>query len=194
MQTPIIRYCPSCGEKLDKIKIIDIHAEGFKCANGHFLNLLKDEVYTWQTMGSYLELKSGKEAPEEVLKEWLSNPLLRDHLNDNLAGIIRFILDKRVEKQKAKEPNRHAYCPTCGEKLKDVATDDLYVAILKCKNDHTFVSRGGLRGAGSELKGGILEFDYDEKYFQMSFKSWMEDKHFAEYFPHELRYTLRSFI
>ena len=103
-------------------------------------------------------------------------------------------MEKRNGKQISEEPDRYDYCPACGEKLHDVPIDDLYVAILKCKNDHTFLSRGAMRSISSESKTGIFSFDYDEKYFQMSFKSWMEDKRFAEYFPHELRYALQSIV
>ncbi|MEN6319298.1 MAG: hypothetical protein ABFD82_11155 [Syntrophaceae bacterium] len=192
MKYSSIRYCPSCGKKLEKVDIIDANADGYKCENGHCLHSLKQEVYTAQTMGSYLALKSGKESPEDIFREWLSNPGLRSHLNDNLANVLRFILETRNGKQNAAEPYSYDYCTTCGEKLQDVPSDDLYVAILKCANDHTFLSRGGLRSVGGDRKTGIFSFDYDEKYFQMSYKSWLENKHFQQYVPHELKNALRS--
>jgi hypothetical protein len=130
MKSSAIRYCPSCGKHLEKIELADTHADGFKCENGHSLHSMKEEVYTGQTMGSYLDLNSGKQTPDEIIKEWLSNPRLRDHLNDNLAGIMRFILDKINGKQSEEEPERYDYCPICAEKLQDVPNDDGYVKIV----------------------------------------------------------------
>ena len=187
----IITFCPSCGKKVDEIEILDVHADGFQCENDHYLHILKSEVYTSQTMGSYLTLTSGKEAPEDILKEWLCNPYLRDHLNDDLAGIIRFILDKHDGKKTVKEPLEYTYCPSCGEVLQDVSPEGEYhEAVLKCGNNHTFLRRGGMRAVGSRTHFG---FDENEQYFVMAYKSWMENKHLYDYFPHEVRQALRSF-
>jgi predicted RNA-binding Zn-ribbon protein involved in translation (DUF1610 family) len=189
MESSKLKYCPSCGKQLEKVEIVDVHAKGYKCENGHYLHSLQD-VYTGQTMGSYLDLKSDKDAPADILKEWLSNFRLRDHLNDNLANIIRVILDTKDGKQSATEQYRYDYCPTCGDKFQNVPTDDLYVAILKCGHEHTFLSRGGLRSASDPMTA--ISFDYDKKYFEMSYESWMEDKNYQEYFPHELKRALQT--
>jgi len=192
MQSTAIGYCPSCGKRLQKIDIIDTNADGYKCENGHFLHSLKQEVYTGQTIGSYLELKSNKESPEDIFREWLSNPRLRNHLNDSLANVLRFIMEAKNGKQIGEGHYHYNFCPTCGEKLQNVPTDDLYVAVLKCANDHTFLSRNGMRSVGISLSTDVFNFDFDEKVFQMNYKSWLEDEHFQQYIPHELKNALRS--
>ncbi|QWV93567.1 hypothetical protein KP004_20810 [Geomonas oryzisoli] len=191
MNSASITFCPSCGESVERAEIFDAHAEGFRCQNGHYLHNLRSGVYTSETMGSYLNLTSGKESPKDILKEWLTNARLRDHLNDNLAGILRFLLDHENGKAETKEPLKYTYCPSCGEKLGDVTPEEeLYETVLKCKNSHTFLSRGGMHAPGSEER---FSFDYDERYFRMSYLSWMENKHLANYFPHELRKALNSY-
>lgn len=183
-----IEFCPACGKTVEETEIMDIHAAGFRCHDGHYLRFLKTGVYTSETTGRYLRLTSGKELPEDILKEWLLNPCLRDHLNDNLAGIVRHVLEQQNGKVISKESLKYTYCPSCGEVLQDVTPkEEMYLAVLKCKGNHEFLCRGGMSVSGSRTS---LSFDYDENYFRRSFKAWMEDKHFREYFPHELRRAL----
>ena len=189
MESSTLKHCPSCGKRLEQIEMVDVHAKGYKCENGHYLHSFQD-VYSAQTMGSYLDLRSGKDIPIDILREWLSNSHLRDHLNDNLANIVRVILDRKSGKQTAKEQYRYDHCPACGDKFQNVPTDDLYVGILKCGHDHTFLSRGGLRSATDPMTA--ISFDYDEKYFEMCYKSWIQDNKYQEYFPHELKRALQA--
>jgi predicted RNA-binding Zn-ribbon protein involved in translation (DUF1610 family) len=172
-----IEFCPACGKTVEETEIMDIHAAGFRCHDGHYLHFLKTGVYTSETMGRYLSLTSGKELPEDILKEWLLNPSLRDHLNDNLAGIVRHVLEQQNGKVISTETLKYTYCPSCGEVLQDVTPkEELYLAVLKCKGNHEFSCRGGMSVAGSRTN---LSFDYDENYFRRSFKAWMEDRDFT---------------
>ena len=163
MGTSTLSYCPSCGKKLELIDITDVNATGYKCQSGHYLHLTKHEVLTGDTMGSYLELKSGKESLDDIFREWLSNPKLRNHLNDSLANVLRFIVEKKSGKQIISGHYKYDFCPTCGNSLRDMASDDLYVAFLKCKNDHSFLTRNGMRRVGTGLSSEVLQFDFDRK-------------------------------
>lgn len=181
-----LSYCPSCGYKLTRRDIADVNAIGYKCENGHCLHLLSHSVLTAETMGRYLSVRSGKTSTEDTIREWLSNPNLRNHLNDSLANVLRYILENKDIKETRHEQYSYDFCPLCSNALKDQAVDDLYIAFLRCPNNHAFISRQGLRFYDTSPTSETIEFDLTSQNFSPNFVSWTSNPHFQQYVPLEI--------
>lgn len=187
-------YCLSCGKKLTSHDIADVNAAGYKCDSGHYLNVLKDNVRTAETGGKYLKLISGKQLREEIIREWLSNSHLRNHLNDSLANVLRYIIEKKGDKKTSIGQRKYDFCPLCGSGLKDEAVDDLYIAFLKCPNGHSFISRHGLRFFDTKPSSETIDFDFTAEEFKRNISAWTKNANFQQYVPDELKTLLHEFM
>jgi hypothetical protein len=79
---------------------------------------------------------------ETVAEYWLSDEHARGHLNDQLAELLRVLLERRLDRPHA----QFSFCPTCGGALKDCQQDDVWVKGLACSTGHTWAERGGHLG------------------------------------------------
>jgi hypothetical protein len=108
--------------------------------------------------------------PGQVIEFWLSNPVARKALNDQLAELLRTIADNRV----AKEPLPVSYCPMCGCGLAEYNQSDIWVRGLRCSQGHEWATRGGRLGC---VLGGVrfgLHAELYEAVFRQLVSAWLK--------------------
>ncbi|MGH9624618.1 MAG: hypothetical protein ACRD4G_09815 [Bryobacteraceae bacterium] len=78
----------------------------------------------------------------EVASFWLTDPIARAALNEQLAELLRAYVEGRL-------PSRDIafrQCPFCGEQLREYEQPDIWVQGLRCRNAHSWASRGNWLG------------------------------------------------
>ncbi len=183
-----MKYCPSCGKLLSLFETFDSNAADYVCVNKHRLYILKKGILTIETMGEYLNLKSGMNSTEDTLKEWLQNPALRDHLNDSLASLILHVLENH-ENEDANVAGYYEYncCPICASPLKKTESDDIYISSCECDNNHEFSKRNGIWKKGTRPETEPLQFRIPKERFSSLLDSWRTNEHLKDFVPYELR-------
>jgi hypothetical protein len=78
-------------------------------------------------------------ADTEVASFWLHDPAAREVLNEQLAELLRVIVEGRDVSAEAE----FAYCLVCGSPFTKYDQDDIWVQGLRCDQEHLWVVRGG---------------------------------------------------
>jgi hypothetical protein len=79
---------------------------------------------------------------DQVAAFWLSDPSARNILNEQLAELLRVILECRS----ASGSLPFSYCPICGAALSEYKQPDIWVRGLRCSQGHTWAERGNRLG------------------------------------------------
>ncbi len=74
-----------------------------------------------------------------IAEFWLSDPHARSMLNQQLAQLLRWIL----ERPGLIDEPQFLFCPICRHSLVEYDPDDIWVKGLRCKKDHLWALRGG---------------------------------------------------
>jgi hypothetical protein len=85
-------------------------------------------------------------ADEEVARFWLSVSQARALLNNQLAALLRTILDGRT----ATGQLPWNFCPLCALALSRYEQPDCWVEGLRCQNGHEWTQRGGQLWGGTD--------------------------------------------
>jgi hypothetical protein len=80
--------------------------------------------------------------PEQVAAFWLSDSVARSILNEQLAELLRVILEARSRSNSL----HFSYCPICGGGLSEYVQPDIWVRGLRCSQGHSWAERGGRLG------------------------------------------------
>ena len=134
-------HCPSCGRKLDRGHCADPWVICLVCQNGHrFFILPKAPNAADSAKAASLRLPEISDmSPQAIASFWLSEPTARSVLNEQLAELLRSILEARS----ACDEPVFAFCPICGANLADFDQPDIWVRGLRCTTGHNWFERGG---------------------------------------------------
>jgi hypothetical protein len=132
--------CPTCGDALAASPCADHLALCLSCSAGHRFFVIPESppaVETPTAASMQLPRLSGK-SPEVVAAFWLSDDEARSLLNEQLAELLRAIIENR------RVPNEPSFsrCPLCGDALCEYEQPDIWVQGLRCSNSHSWASRG----------------------------------------------------
>jgi alkanesulfonate monooxygenase SsuD/methylene tetrahydromethanopterin reductase-like flavin-dependent oxidoreductase (luciferase family) len=112
--------------------------------------------------------KSPSEA--EAAHYWLTNSQARDHLNPQLAQLLRQFVEHRALSY---EPEFN-WCPACGRPLLPFEQPDVWVQGLACENGHEFAARGGhINGSLGGERISLLS-EYSAKALQSVVGGWLK--------------------
>jgi hypothetical protein len=182
------QFCPACRSQLSIRNTFDIYIIGWQCQNHHHFHSEKRKVFTAQTGGKYNQLRSKKSECKEILMDWLSDPNLREHLNNDLAENVRLYLEKKEGVKFVDHTNYYPYCPICGEALSSKKEYEEH-HVQACKNGHKFNYRSGLTTIGDRFN---IMVDKDSLIYARDFKSWFSKDTFLEYVPNQFIETLQN--
>jgi hypothetical protein len=77
--------------------------------------------------------------PADIAAFWLKEPAARCLLNEQLAALLRFILEPGA----GDSGLSFRYCPFCGGALARYEQPDVWVTGLRCADGHEWAERGG---------------------------------------------------
>jgi len=165
-------HCPTCAGQLAVTPSADPLAVCLACAADHRFFVMP--VYDTQTRHDavterFAELE-GKPT-ETVATFWLSDTRARPALNEQLAELLRTVIEGR----RLKERPTFSHCPICGERLTHYEQPDIWVAGLQCQNTHQWVLRGGrLFGRVGDARLTLHAELSDEMASQL-IRAWLND-------------------
>jgi len=196
-------FCPTCREPLEFKKLLDILTQGFECKNKHpfFVNLFSPDSFE---SAKAIDLEALKvRTDEDIMKAWLTDPALRKHLNTQLAETLRRIYEIQFEakhifyekKDLACVSTHFHFCPLCKNTLVSYDQPDIGSLGLKCKNNHEFRYRSGLR-FGWEIHGIRLKKELDNHTIQTRIKGWLDPKNKAlrSQLPNQIEHIFKKYV
>jgi hypothetical protein len=154
-------HCPACGQPLHAAPCADPRTTCLFCPRDHRYFVLPEERPLAQESATASAAKfpvlAGK-PPAEVASFWLSDPHARSILNEQLAELLRTILDGRT----AAAEHDPCYCPRCARPLSDHEPPDAWIWAFRCSRGHRWHYRSralwavpGRRPAGSDAPAEI---------------------------------------
>jgi hypothetical protein len=142
-------YCPTCAGALVCDKTADPFATCLCCPASHRFFVMPKSSNCIETAkaGSahFPELEHG--SINQIAAFWLTEPTARIILTEQLAKLLRVILEDRFASDKA-FPFTH--CLVCGKRLYNLEVPDDWMMGLRCPDGHTWWSRG-------DTIGGIVD-------------------------------------
>ena len=152
--------CPECGGTLAPGNSADPWALCLRCESGHRYFLMPESPgygeATEAVSARFPEL-DGKN-PADIAAFWLKEPSARRLLNEQLAVLLRFILESGTG-----DPGlSFRYCPFCGGALEGYEQPDVWVNGLRCENGHEWAERGGRLSCVLRGFGYVFHADLDE--------------------------------
>src|SRR5262245_35090349 len=137
-------YCPSCSGELSRAKTVDPWAICLACPSGHRFFVMPEGPLAVETADAasahFPELDA--QEPAQVAAFWLSNTRARSILNEQLAELLRTILEDRSPSDSL----RFSFCPICCAELAEYEQPDIWVRGLRCIHSHAWAERGGQLG------------------------------------------------
>jgi len=134
-------HCPSCGGGLTRSVTADPWAICLSCPADHRFFVMPAAPLALETAraaSAHFPELEGRQ-PAEIASFWLSDPFCRSILNEQLAELLRAILEARPRS----DSPRFLRCPLCGTELSEYDQPDVWVRGLRCARDHTWAERGG---------------------------------------------------
>jgi hypothetical protein len=142
-------YCPFCGGHLVAIKSADPWAVCLACESNHRIFIMPAQPLAVHTAkaasANFPQIRNF--SPEGIASFWLSDPHARSLLNEQLAILLRAMLDRRSVPSEL----RFSFCPICAKALAEYDQPDVWVQGLCCKSGHTWAHRGGCLSANKNL-------------------------------------------
>jgi len=193
----IIRYCPICREHLEVVKNIDIMCLQFRCTDGHSFYSPISSVYTKDTGIEYKYLHCDENDIINASMQWLSDVRYRMHIGNELAAILRILLESVIGgvTPKSNEQN-FKYCVICGEYLssvKDQMLSEIYEITYCCSNQHKYYCRKGIRFNFDTVAIELYK-DLDVNHTKELARKYIEDKFLSKFVPDQLKSILLHFI
>ena len=164
-------FCPSCSEQLTAGRSEDPYAICLACDNGHRFFIMPEPPLAPETAtaknAKFPEL--GNRTPAGIASFWLSDPRARSILNEQLAQLLRAILESRSV---IEEP-KFSYCPICRESLLPYEQRDIWVQGLRCGNNHSWACRGW-RLFSAARNGIKLQAENSDVVIGLLINSWLK--------------------
>src|SRR6266478_3778841 len=179
-------HCPSCGDDLRPGKCADPWTICLSRARGHRFFIMPQPPLAADTVmdGANFPPMSGH-SPEAIANYWLSDPLARSLLNQQLAELLRAFLESRRVTDEAE----FSFCPICGEALVEYDQPDIWVKGLRCHAGHSWALRGGhLYSLPLELLA-----EHSDAVVSRLIAGWLKDNpHLKPYLHESIRRVLTS--
>jgi hypothetical protein len=124
---------------------------------------------------------------EAIASFWLSDPKARSVLNEQLAQLLRAILEKR---NVLDEPS-FSFCPICGASIADYDQPDIWVQGLRCPSGHSWALRSDC--LFSVIGGRRLELqaEHSDAAIGNLIDAWLKsDRHMATNLHESIRRVL----
>jgi hypothetical protein len=138
---PLDWRCPACREALVASECADPFAACISCSAGHRFFVMPESPLAGETAsaaGMHFPQLEGQ--PVEVVAAfWLAESAARSALNEQLAELLRIIIENR----RVSIELPFSYCPVCGDELSEYQQPDIWVQGLRCSQGHSWASRGG---------------------------------------------------
>jgi len=187
-------FCPTCQAALIEHALLDPTLKGYRCANGDVFYTTLNAQFGGIPTANTITLPPMND-DMQILKFWLTDQRARERLPNQLAILCRRMVD-------IAEDNHHiapvrslfAFCPTCGEPLSRLDSDDVYMRGLRCSNRHELWERGNTvfyteHGSPAQLSG-----DLDDDYMRTLIEFYTRDDDLIQPYVHpQLRAVLKRF-
>jgi hypothetical protein len=165
--------CPTCAGRLAVAPSVDPLTVCLSCAADHRFFVMP-EFDTQTRRGAITERFPELEGTpvEAVVTFWLTDARVRPALNEQLAELLRTVVDGR----RLKDSPPFSRCAICGEPLTLHEQPDIWVVGLQCKNTHRWASRGGLlfgRVGDARL---TLHAELSEDAATQLIRGWLNDR------------------
>src|ERR1700741_80655 len=123
-------------------------------------------------------------SPVAIANYWLSDPLARSLLNQQLAQLLRAFLESR----RVTDEPEFSFCPLCGEALVGDDQPDIWVKGLRCQGNHSWALRGG------RLYWQSLELlaEHSDAVVSRLIAGWLKNDYLKPYLHESVRGVLAS--
>jgi hypothetical protein len=165
-------HCPCCGDQLVPGVTADPWAACLVCKHDHRFFIMPETPLAVDTAraadAGFPEIRS---LPLPAIASfWLSEPRARSVLNQQLAQVLRVILESRSVPD---EP-RLSFCSTCGNSLGNWEQPDIYVQGLRCPNGHLWTLRSGQLTSVTDGKCLTLQAEYADTTVSQLIAAWLK--------------------
>ena len=172
-QLPVELRCPSCCNDLVSRTSADPWAICLACYCDHrFFIMPPGPLAAFTATAASITLPEiGGLSTSAIASFWLSDPRARWVLNEQLALLLRAIIESR---RISDEPH-FSFCPICGAALEEYERPlDLYMKGLRCHNDHRWALRGGLLFSAMETVKLELQAEYSDAVVRQLTAAWLK--------------------
>ena len=185
-------HCPSCADHLVPRKSADPWALCLVCNRDHRFFIMPPgplAAFTATAASITLPEISGPSTPA-IASFWLSDPRTRWVLNEQLALLLRAIIESR----RISDEPRFSFCPICGAALEEYERPlDLYMKGLRCQSDHLWALRGGRLLSATVTVKLELQGEYSDAVVSQLIASWLKrDPHLEPNLHDSVRQVLLS--
>jgi len=167
-------YCPSCGDGLVLCKSADPWAICLICSCDHRFFIMPPgplAAFTATAAGIAVPEIGGLSTPAAIASFWLSDPRARGVLNEQLALLLRAIIESR----KILDEPHFSFCPVCGVTLEEYDWPfDVYMKGLRCQSDHRWALRGGRLHSAMETVRLELQAEYSDAVVSQLIAAWLK--------------------
>jgi len=185
-------HCPSCGDHLVSSQCADPWAICLACERDHRFFIMPPGPLAASTATasgiSFPELSSL--SPPSIASFWLSAPRARWVLNEQLAQLLRSI----VESRRVSDEPHFSFCPICGDTLAEFDwLFDCYHQGLHCRSGHRWAARGGCFSSAMETVRLELHAEYSDAVVRQLIAAWLKrDPHLEPNLHDSIRQVLLS--
>ncbi len=187
-------FCASCGEKVTPTPTVDPFAICLECVKGHRFFVMPE--------GPLYNPKSAKPASaqfpevegrsrEQIAIFWLSDPVARGILNQQLAELLRTILEPRSIDMSF----RFAYCPLCASRVSGNVGNDAWVDEIHCLDGHRWGERSGNLSHNFEGTWVRMQAERTDDVVRGLVTAWLTDRRVLKpYLHHTVRRVLEGSV
>ena len=176
-------YCPSCGRQLVLSKCADPWAVCLICEDGQRFFVLPEApnaADSARAASLHFPQISGLSV-EAIASFWLSQPVARSKLNQQLARILRAILEARS----VLDQPRFSFCPICGRTFEGCDHSDIWAKELRCRSGHSWALRGFSLFAMIGATRLELQAEYTNAVISQLIANWLKGNSYLEPNLHE---------
>jgi hypothetical protein len=166
--------CPSCGDQLVRGECVDPRAICFVCQRNHrFFILPKPPLAGDSAKAASLYLPELDGWPQEAVASfWLTEPAARSMLNEQLAELLRSILEAR----RVFDEPLFSFCPICGAALGECDQPDIWVTGLRCATGHVWFVRGNRLFCALSNERIELRAEYSHTAIRQLIAGWLKGR------------------
>lgn len=186
-------YCPSCRDHLVPARCADPWAVCLVCQKDHrFFIMPEPPLSVDSARGSSVDFSElSSSSPQSIASFWLSDPVARSVLNEQLALILGAIAEGR---RVIGEPI-FSFCPICGGDLSGYESDDIYARSLRCPAGHNWSLRGGRFSTKIAATLLRLQAEYSDAVLWQLISGWLKGNPLFDQQLHaSIRHVLADFL
>ncbi len=185
-------HCPSCGNDLVLRKSADPWAVCLVCNSDHRFFIMPP-----RPLAAFTATAASITVPEicglsaqAIASFWLSDPGARWVLNEQLALLLRAIIESR----RISDEPCFSFCPICAAAVEEYERPlDLYMKGLRCQSDHLWALRGGRLFSATVTVKLELQAEYSDAVVGQLIAAWLKrDPHLEPNLHDSVRQVLLS--